>query len=78
MPSAVKPFSLAAGQVVISEARLQVGEMDQLKLRPVFAVTKRPVGAAVGVVDVPAETPAPVAQPKAAAAPRAKTPPKKS
>jgi hypothetical protein len=90
VPSALKPFSLAAGQVVVSEARLQVGEMDQLKLRPVFAATKRPAGAAVGVVEAPAEAPAPAAQPKAvaprrkttpvakaAAAPRAKNPPKK-
>ena len=96
VPSAVKPFSLAAGQVVVSEARLQVSEMDQLKLRPVFAATNRPVSVVVAAADVPRRTQAPVAKPnavaeptpavprgkpaagaKAAATPRAKSPPKK-
>jgi hypothetical protein len=47
VPAGVKAFSLAPGQVIVSEARLQTSEMDQLKLRPVFAATPRPVSVAI-------------------------------
>jgi hypothetical protein len=64
VPAAVKPFSLAAGQVIVTEARLQGSEMDQLKLRPVFTVTPRPVGVGGAVADLPVRTHPPVAAPE--------------
>lgn len=41
VPAAAKPFVLAAGQVTISETRLQSSELDKLKLRTAFAASSR-------------------------------------
>ncbi len=40
VPAAAKPFVLTAGQVTISEIRLQAGELDRLKLRTAFSVKR--------------------------------------
>lgn len=40
VPAAAKPFVLTAGQVTISEMRLQASELDQLRLRTAFSVQR--------------------------------------
>jgi len=44
VPTAAKPFVLTAGQVTISEIRLQAGELDQLKLRTTSVESLRKPG----------------------------------
>jgi len=60
VPSGIKPFTLSKGQVTVSEARLQAGELDKLKLRP-----------RVGSVKAAVKARAPAAAPKADAAVKA-------
>ena len=40
VPAAAKPFVLTAGQVTISETRLQAGELDKLRLRAAFVMKR--------------------------------------
>lgn len=66
VPSGIKPFTLTKGQMTVSEARLQAGELDKLKLRPRVGSVKEAVKESVKST-VKAPKPAQAAKPTKAA-----------
>lgn len=74
VPAGIKPFTLTKGQITVSEARLQAGELDKLKLRPrvvtsVKASVKDAVKQPTAKARAPAAPKAGTADVKAAAKP---------